>query len=349
MNIGSVKLKNNFILAPMAGVTDLPFRRLVVAEGCGLVVTEMVSAKGLVLGGSGTRELLAISPDERPVSVQIFGADFESMGEAASIIEEQGGDILDINMGCPVKKVVGPGGGSALLKEINKVEKILKSVRRKINIPLTVKIRSGWDSSSIVILDMLKAAEDSGVDAIAIHPRTKTQGYSGLSNWDLIARMKEVATIPVIGNGDVRSPEDVARMIKQTGCDAVMIGRAAMGNPWIFSQTISYMNKGAYRPPTAEEKMQKVLYHFELIIQRYGPLYGTRIFRKHLGWYSKGMAGGGAFRQIINRSDSAAEVEDLIRGFFAGDALKADPSQGSCSAQDNYSSDSISALSRYML
>ncbi len=346
MNIGNVKLKNNLILAPMAGVTDLPFRRLAVAEGCGLVVTEMVSAKGLVMGGERTRELLAISPDERPVSVQIFGADFESMGEAASIVEGLGADILDINMGCPVKKVVGPGGGSALLKEIKKAEKILKTVRKKITIPLTVKIRSGWDSSSIVILDMLKVAEDSGVDAIAIHPRTKTQGYSGLSNWDLITRRKEVATIPVIGNGDVRSPEDVARMIKQTGCDAVMIGRAAMGNPWLFSQTISFMNKGHYRLPTAEEKMEKVLYHLGLIIERYGPLYGIRIFRKHLGWYSKGMPGGSSFRQIINRSDSAAEVEELIRDFFVGGVFKADPVDDKSLAEDNHRNDSISQLSQ---
>jgi len=258
-------------------------------------------------------------------------------------VEGLGADILDINMGCPVKKVVGPGGGSALLREIKKAEKILKSVRKKITIPLTVKIRSGWDSSSIVILDMLKAAEDSGVDAIAIHPRTKTQGYSGLSNWDLIARMKEVARIPVIGNGDVRSPEDAARMIKQTGCDAVMIGRAAMGNPWLFSQTISYINNGTYRLPTAEEKMEKVLYHLELIVQRYGPLYGIRIFRKHLGWYSKGMAGGGSFRQIINRSDSAAEVEELIRDFFVGGLFEVD------AAEDNYPAYSDSPLSQDML
>jgi tRNA-dihydrouridine synthase B len=327
----------------MAGVTDLPFRRLAVAEGCGLVVTEMVSAKGLVMGGGRTRELLAISPDERPVSVQIFGSDFESMGEAASIVEGLGADIVDINMGCPVKKVVGPGGGSALLKEINRAEKILKSVRKNITIPLTVKVRSGWDSSSIVILDMLKAAEDSGVDAIAIHPRTKSQGYSGLSNWDLITRMKEAAKIPVIGNGDVRSPEDAARMLKQTGCDAVMIGRAAMGNPWLFSQTISYMNKGNYELPTAEEKMEKVLYHLELIIQRYGPLYGIRIFRKHLGWYSKGMAGGSSFRQVINRSDSAAEVEELIRNFFTGEVFKADPVEDACQTEG------ISYLSQALL
>ena len=332
MDIGSVKLKNNLVLAPMAGVTDLPFRRLAVAEGCGLVVTEMVSAKGLVLGGGRTRELLAISPDERPASVQIFGADFESMGEAASIVEGLGADILDINMGCPVKKIVGPGGGSALLKEIKKAEKILKAVRKKITIPLTVKIRSGWDASSIVILDMLKAAEDSGVDAITIHPRTKTQGYSGLSNWDLIARMKEVAKIPVIGNGDVRSPEDAVRMIKTTGCDAVMIGRAVMGNPWLFSQISSYMNKGTYQLPTAEEKMTKVLYHLELIIQRYGPVYGIRIFRKHLGWYSKGMSGGGSFRKQINSSDSAAEVEDLINDFFIGGGFKADPVADACAS-----------------
>ena len=325
MNIGNIKLKNNLVLAPMAGVTDLPFRRLAVAEGCGLVVTEMVSSKALVMGGERTRRLLAISPDERPASVQIFGSDFESMGEAAAIVEGLGADIIDINMGCPVKKIVGPGGGSALLKDLKKAEKILKTVRDKISIPLTVKIRAGWDASSIVVVDMLKVAEDSGVDAIAIHPRTKTQGYSGLSNWDLIARMKEVAKIPVIGNGDIKSPEDAVRMIKQTGCDALMIGRAAMGNPWLFSQISSYQNTGSYHLPVAEEKMSKVLYHLELIIQRYGPIYGIRIFRKHLGWYSKGMSGGASFRKQINHSDSATEVEDLINDFFVGGGFKADP------------------------
>ena len=343
MDIGGVKLKNNLVLAPMAGVTDLPFRLLAVAEGCGLVVTEMVSAKGLVLGGGRTRALLAISPDERPVSVQIFGADYESMGEAASIVEGLGADILDINMGCPVKKVVGPGGGSALLRDIKKAEKILKTVRKKITIPLTVKIRSGWDHSSIVVLDMLKAAEESGVDAIAIHPRTKTQGYSGLSNWDLIAQIKDAARIPVIGNGDVRSPEDAVRMMKETGCDAVMIGRGAMGNPWLFSQTLSYMNDGTYRLPVAEEKMEKVLYHLKLIIQRYGPVYGIRIFRKHLGWYSKGMQGGGSFRREINRTDSAAEVEELIHDFFRGNFFETDQ------AEEDYGKKDTSLLSRGLL
>jgi len=317
MKIGNVKLKNNLILAPMAGVTDLPFRLMVAGEGCGLVVSEMVSAKGLVMGGVKTRELLQIGEEERPVSVQLFGAEAESMGEAAAIIEALGADIIDINMGCPVKKVVGPGAGSALLKDLKKIEAIVSSVKKKITIPLTIKIRSGWDHSSIVVSEVLKVAETAGVDAIALHPRTKAQAFGGRADWSLIGLLKEKASIPVIGNGDVRSPEDARRMVDETGCDGVMIGRGCMGNPWIFRETGSYLKTGSYEAPTIDEKREKVLLHLGLVIERYGIITGLRLFRKHLAWYSKGIKGSAAFRRLINETLSLDEVNDLIESFFS--------------------------------
>lgn len=325
MKIGNLKLKNNLILAPMAGVTDLPFRLMVAGEGCGLVVSEMVSAKGLVMGGVKTRELLQIGEEERPVSVQLFGAEPESMGEAAAIVEELGADIIDINMGCPVKKVVGPGAGSALLKDLEKIEAIVSSVKKRISIPLTIKIRSGWDNSSIVVREVLNVAETAGVDAITLHPRTKAQAFGGRADWSLIRLLKEKASIPVIGNGDVRSPEDARRMVDETGCDAIMIGRGSMGNPWIFRETESYLKKGTYQAPSIDEKREKVLLHLGLVIERYGTMKGLRLFRKHLAWYSRGIKGAAAFRRVINETLSLAEVKDLIEKFFSSDGF---PSAG---------------------
>ncbi len=317
MNIGNLETRNNLVLAPMAGVTDLPFRLVAVDHGCGLVVSEMVSAKGLVMGGGRTRDLLSSSPAERPLAVQLFGSEPESMAEAAAVVEEAGADILDINMGCPVKKVVGGGAGAALLRDLRRIEKILKGVRKRVTIPLTIKIRAGWDHSSINALEVLAVAEEQGVDAIIVHPRTRSQGFTGRADWSLIGRIKERAGIPVIGNGDVRSPEDAVRMFEETGCDGVMIGRGALGNPWIFGQILSLGKGTAYSHPTAGARRETVLRHLDLVIDRYGAERGVKVFRKHLSWYARGMEGAASFRRLVNGTVSPAEMRKMIEDFFA--------------------------------
>ncbi len=316
MQIGNLKLKNNLILAPMAGVTDRPFRQLAVEAGCGLVVSEMVSAKGLLMGGEKTLSLLEISPEERPVAVQLFGAEAETLAEAAAIAEARGADIIDINMGCPVKKVAGTGAGAALLKDLNRIERIVGAVRKKIKVPLTVKIRSGWDAATIVTCEVLKAVEASGADALTLHPRTRSQGFGGYSDWSLIGELKAKATIPIIGNGDVKTPEDAKRMIDETGCDGVMIGRAAMGNPWLFGQTLDYMATGRYELPDSEERGETALRHLRLVVEKYGTHRGIRLFRKHLAWYSRSLRGAAAFRTAVNSCGSFAAMEELTDRFF---------------------------------
>jgi nifR3 family TIM-barrel protein len=301
----------------MAGVTDLAFRCLAVEQGCGLVVSEMVSAKGLLMGGEKTRFLLASTPEERPLSVQLFGDEPEVIGEAALIVEQSGAAMVDINMGCPAKKVVGGGAGSALLKDLPRIGCIIDAVKKKVSIPLTIKIRTGWDTSSIVACDVLKIAEDKGADAIAVHGRTKTQAFGGEADWSIIAEVKSRASIPVIGNGDVSSAKDVLKMMDTTGCDGVMIGRGAMGNPWIFAQAQGLLSKGDYELPSVEEKGTLVLKHFEMIIELYGEYRGVRLFRKHLAWYVKGMEGASKFRSIINYSVNPDEVRELVSGFFS--------------------------------
>lgn len=323
MNIGKLSLKNRLILAPMAGVTDLPFRELAVEQGCGLVVTEMVSAKGLVMGGETTHRLLASTEKEKPVAIQLFGSEPESMAEAAVILEKMGADIVDVNMGCPVKKVVNSGAGSALLKDLNRAGEILTAIRRRINIPLTIKIRTGWDPSSIVALEMLTVAEASGVDALTVHGRTRSQGYGGKADWAVIRRLKGKARIPVIGNGDVETPEDAKKMIHTTGCDGVMIGRGALGNPWIFSQTLDYLASGSYDSPTMDEKAEVALRHLQGVTQLYGEKKGVKLFRKHLAWYAKGMTGAARFRSIVNGAVAPSEVEELIFNFFLSPASSA--------------------------
>ena len=308
----------------MAGITDLPFRRLAKEQGCGLVVSEMVSAKGLVMGGDKTHNLMTTTLEERPVAIQLFGAEATSMAEAAVILEESGAQIVDVNMGCPVKKVVSTGAGSALLKDVNKAGEILSSMRKKISIPLTIKIRTGWDHNSIVALEMLKVAEASGVDAMALHGRTRSQGYGGKANWSLIAQVKDKANIPIIGNGDIESPEDVTKMMATTGCDGVMIGRGALGNPWIFSQAIDYISAGNYSSPSVEEKTALVLKHLHDVVEMYGENKGVKLFRKHLSWYAKGMIGSSRFRSGINSAHTSSEVEKLIRDFFFSASLQQD-------------------------
>ncbi|MBE5884664.1 MAG: tRNA dihydrouridine synthase DusB [Lachnospiraceae bacterium] len=312
LQIGNVTLDNNVILAPMAGVSDLPFRLLCREMGAGLVCMEMVSAKAIYYNNKNTDSLMEIHPEELPVSLQLFGSDPKIISEMAKRIEERPFAILDINMGCPVPKVVNNGEGSALLKQPKLVEEILTSLVKAVDKPVTVKIRKGFDESNVNAVEIAKIAENCGVAAIAVHGRTREQYYSGRADWDIIAQVKEAVTIPVIGNGDVDSPKSAREMLQQTGCDGVMIGRAAQGNPWIFRDVVSFLENGTIpEPPTNAEKKEIILRHAELQLQYKGEYTGVREMRKHLSWYTVGMPHSARFRQTINSMES---MEELIQG-----------------------------------
>lgn len=323
MKIGSLVLDNQLILAPMAGITQLPFRRLAKEAGCALVVSEMVSSNGLVHGGQKTFEFLKSHPAERPVSVQIFGADPGVMKEAAQIAQAHGADLVDINLGCSVRKVVRQGAGVALMREPRRLESILKAVRKAVSLPLTVKIRSGWDPSGDQAMTVSRIAEDSGVDAVAIHPRTAVQGFGGRADWSLIGRLKDGLSIPVIGNGDIRKPEDVLRMLRQTACDAVMIGRAAMGNPWIFTQALDLINGRHPEAPDLSARLRVILRYLDYVVDHFGEVRAVRMMRSRLAWFVKGFPGCSAFRTGIVRLKSRQEMIDAVQAYF--EELQASP------------------------
>ncbi|MDA8126715.1 MAG: tRNA dihydrouridine synthase DusB [Deltaproteobacteria bacterium] len=316
MQIGPLPLANAVWLAPMAGVTDLPFRTVVRSFGCGLAFTEMVSARGLLTGGKTCRYLDS-SPADKPLGVQLFGTDPATLAEAARIAAEKGADLLDVNMGCPVKKVVKTGSGAALMCEPERVAAILKAMRAATDLPLTVKIRAGWRPRSINALEIGRIAEGCGVDAVILHPRTADQGFSGLSDWRLIGALKAQLRIPVIGSGDVRSPADAARMVAETGCDGVMIGRGIMGNPWIIGNILFHLAGEAVCEPTLADRETVIARHLALAVEHYGEKVGTREFRKHLLWYTKGLRGGAQFRQaagaIVGREMALALLRDYFR------------------------------------
>ena len=312
LQIGNVTLENNLILAPMAGVTDLPFRLLCKEQGAGLLCMEMVSAKAILYKNKNTQELLTIDPRETPVSLQLFGSDPDIMGEIAKQIEERPFDILDINMGCPVPKVVNNGDGSALMKNPLLAGKIIEKVAGAIQKPVTVKIRKGFDDDHVNAVEIAKIAEACGVAAVAVHGRTRAQYYSGQADWDIIAQVKNAVKIPVIGNGDVDSPEKAKAIMDQTGCDGVMIGRAAEGNPWIFREVVSYLTGGTIPArPTNREKRELILRHAALQLEYKGEYTGVREMRKHLSWYPVGMPHSAHFRQTINTME---KMDELIRG-----------------------------------
>jgi nifR3 family TIM-barrel protein len=312
MKIGSVVLDNITILAPLAGITNLPFRLLAKASGCGLVCSEMISANGLVHRSLKTHELLESRIEEKPLSVQIFGSDPYIMAEAAAMVEDSGADILDINLGCAVKKVLKTGSGAALMKAPNKVEKIFLAVRKAISIPLTVKMRAGWDKSGKEAFTIAKVAEAVGVDGITVHPRLATQGFGGKADWSLIAAIKNSVSIPVIGNGDIVTPEDVFAMKKETACDAVMIGRAAIGNPWLFSQVTSLMIGKDRVFPDLTERFDTMAKYLNTSIECFGEKRACRMMRSHLGWFVKGLRYSSKFRESIKRLSTKRETLSFI-------------------------------------
>lgn len=317
LRIGNVTLENNVILAPMAGVTDLPFRLLCRELGAGLVCMEMVSAKAIYYNNKNTEELLQVHPGELPASLQLFGSDPEILSAMAARIEERPYSFIDLNMGCPVPKVVNNGEGSALMKNPKLVEQILTAMVKAVHKPVTVKIRKGFDDKSINAVEIARIAEACGVAAVAVHGRTREQYYSGSADWDIIRQVKEAVKIPVIGNGDVDSPQKAKRLLEETGCDSVMIARAAQGNPWIFRDTVHYLQTGELLPPpTNNEKREIVLRHAAMEEQYKGEYTAVREMRRHLAWYSFGMPGSAKFRQAINLMETMEELKNSVYMIF---------------------------------
>jgi tRNA-dihydrouridine synthase B len=317
VKIGNLALKNNVFLAPMAGITNLPFRILAREFGCGLAFTEMISANGLVRKTNKSYRYLLSSPEDRPLGIQIFGSDPAILSEAAQRVTDFGADLIDINMGCPVRKVLKTGAGAALLREPDSVRHILQAIRKATSLPVTVKLRSGLRRGEMRALEIANISQDCGVDAVILHPRSADQGYSGAADWSVIEEVKKKLHIPVIGSGDIKSPGDACRMISATGCDGIMIGRAALGNPWIFRDIIRYLEerKSALTPsPTERERV--IRRHMEMEVDCLGESLGLRHFRKHLLWYTKGMRGGSLFRELVGRIHDKNTILDAVHRFF---------------------------------
>lgn len=313
MKIKTVLTQNNVFLAPMAGVTDLPFRILCKEQNCGMVYTEMVSAKGLLYDNEKTGTLLEVDKREHPVAAQLFGNDPDILAEMAKRVEETPVDIIDINMGCPALKITRNGEGSALMKTPEKIGEIVYKVSRSIQKPLTIKIRKGFDDSTINAPLVAQIAEEAGASAIAVHGRTREQFYSGQADWDIIKQVKEAVSIPVIGNGDIFMPQDAQKMIEQTGCDAVMIGRGAQGNPWIFSRTVHYLETGQLlAQPTIEERIATAIRHAKMILDYKGDYIGIRQMRSHLAWYLKGLPRASEMRVRINQIEDYEELRSVL-------------------------------------
>jgi len=317
MRIGSHQLKNNLIVAPMAGVTDRPFRQLCKKMGAGMAVTEMVSSNSLLWGSQKTLRRANHQGEVEPISVQIAGADPKMLAEAAKYNVEQGAQIIDINMGCPAKKICNTMAGSALLQDEHLVGNILDAVVTAVNVPVTLKIRTGWDRQNRNALRVARIAENAGIQALAVHGRTRACGFSGNAEYDTIAAVKAHVKIPVIANGDIATPEKVREVLDYTKADAVMIGRAAQGRPWIFREISHYLETGRHLPPPEVEEIRRVLNaHLNDLYQFYGEYSGVRIARKHISWYTKGLAGSAAFRHAMNQLESSADQLAAVNRFF---------------------------------
>ena len=317
MQIGPYKLNNNLFVAPMAGVTDRPFRQLCKKLGAGMAVSEMVSSNSLLWGSEKTLRRADHGGENEPRSVQIVGADPEMMAQAAQYNVEHGAQIIDINMGCPAKKICKVAAGSALLKDEPLVARILESVVKAVDVPVTLKIRTGWDKENRNGPDIARIAEDIGIQALAVHGRTRTCAYMGEAEYDTIAEIKSAVAIPVIANGDITSPEKAKYVLDYTGVDGVMIGRAAQGRPWIFREIQHYLETGKHlAEPTLEEVRDTLMTHVQNLYDFYGEYTGVRVARKHISWYSKGTRGGASFRDTVNRVETAEAQFDMVQEFF---------------------------------
>ncbi|OGF50617.1 MAG: tRNA dihydrouridine synthase DusB [Candidatus Firestonebacteria bacterium RIFOXYA2_FULL_40_8] len=321
VKIGKVTTKNNIFLAPMAGITDIPFRAIVKAMGAGLLYSEMISAEGLIRDGKNTKMIADIDEKERPVVLQIFGGKPSSLGKAAYMLSPKA-DIIDINCGCSVRKVMRSDSGAALLKDSVKFKEIVSTVVKNSLVPVTVKIRSGWDNANLNAPEIAKIAEDCGVSAVTIHPRTRCQGFGGKADWNMIGKVKNAVKIPVIGSGDIHNAQDAGRMLEETGCDAVMIGRSCLGDPWIFRETLAYLENGKTPiPPSEAERLQIVKEHGDHMAAYKGERTGIREFRKHLLWYFKGMKGIKHLRPLANKMETLQDFHEILkqidRGMYA--------------------------------
>ena len=313
MKLGSLQLGGNLVLAPMSGITDYPFRQVAKEYGCSLVFTEMVSAEGLLRKG---KSFLRIGEDEHPISVQLFGSNPGILAEAAQMAESMGADAIDINMGCPAKQVVEPGAGVDLMRYPEKVREILTKVRRAVESPLTVKIRSGWDGEHINAVEISKIAEGCGVDALSIHPRTRAQGFGGRADWDLIGKVKRAIHIPVIGNGDITTSFLAKKMLEETGCDGVMVGRGALGNPWIFHLQNSERGEGGPTVSSLDERQRVIRHHFKLAQTYYGEKWAAKKFQRHVYWYTKGFPGCASFHSRLSGINEGDVLMEAVHSYF---------------------------------
>ena len=317
INIGPLEIDDPIVLAPMSGVTDMPFRRLVKRAGAGLVVSEMIASRAMVHAARKTMKMATHCADEYPISVQLAGCEPDVMAEAARINEDFGATIIDINMGCPVKKVTNGDAGSALMRDLGLASKLLEVTVKAVNIPVTLKMRTGWDDDTRNAPQLAKIAEDCGIQAIAVHGRTRCQFYKGKADWPFIASVKDAVNIPVFGNGDVVSVDDAKKLLEDSGADGILVGRGTYGRPWFLNQISHYLKTGErLADPTVEAQMEIVLEHFDAIVSHYGAQPGVKIARKHLGWYSKGLSNSAEFRQEVFQLDTPDAVKARIRAFY---------------------------------
>ena len=315
LKIGNVELRNNILLAPMAGITDLPFRLICEKYGAGLTCTEMISSKGLYYNDSKTKQLLNVENEQRPVAAQIFGSDIEALKKASEYVGKFV-DIVDINFGCPAPKIVKNGDGSKLLQNLELLEQIAREVVKASSVPVTAKIRKGWDKDNIVAVEAAKILESAGISAITIHGRTREEYYSGIADWQIIKKVKEAVNIPVIGNGDIRGKEDAMRMFEETNVDGIMIGRASIGNPWIFEEVVNYLSGNMQRSVTNEERLNVILEHINLEIQEKGESTAIKEMRKHLAYYIRNTKDASKLREKINKIDNKKELVDCLTEYF---------------------------------